>query len=46
MASRGIVTNHMDDMLAPINNRLDDDGDLDASGIDNALGAMSVGKYR
>lgn len=41
-AAKGIVVNHMDDYLRPINNRLDDEDDLDATGLDGALDALTV----
>ena len=43
LAARGIVVNSTDELMVPINNRLDDDEDFeDASGLDAALSVMSV----
>jgi hypothetical protein len=44
MAAKGIIVNHMDDLLVPINNRLEDEDDdgVEASGIENALDALKV----
>lgn len=46
-AKRGIVMNHTDELMVPINNRLEDDEDeegfLDVTGLDGAISALSVG---
>lgn len=41
-AARGIVMNHTDDLFVPINNRLDDDDEVSGTGLDGAMGALSV----
>lgn len=40
-AARGIVMNHTDDLMVPINNRLDED-EIDVSGLDAAVSALST----
>lgn len=42
-ALKGIVMNHTDDLMRPINNRLDDENDISASGLDSAVDALSSG---
>ena len=42
-AAKGIVLNHTDDLMRPINNRLEEDDFEDASGLDGAIGALSMG---
>lgn len=42
-AARGIVMNHSDRLMVPINNRLDDEEDfVHASGLDDALDTLHV----
>ncbi len=41
-AAKGIVVNHMDDLLRPINNRLDDEDEHHATGLDDALDMMNI----
>ena len=41
-AAKGIVLNHTDDLFVKINNRLEED-DVDVSGVDGALDALSMG---
>jgi hypothetical protein len=45
LALKGIVLDHTDDLLVPINNRLPDDDEEEdaATGLDGALGVMSFG---
>ncbi len=40
LASLGMVINHADELLVPINNRLEEDDFEDVSGIDGALDAL------
>lgn len=46
-AAKGIVINHTDELMVPINNRLpddeDEDGFEDISGLENAISALSTG---
>lgn len=34
--------NHTDDLMVPINNRLDDEDTIEATGLDAAVGAMAI----
>jgi hypothetical protein len=38
--AKGLVLNHTDDLMVPINNRLDED-ECDATGLDAAVDALS-----
>lgn len=40
LTSLGMVINHADELLVPINNRLEEDDFEDVSGIDGALDAL------
>lgn len=42
-AARGIIMNHTDDLMVPINNRLEEDDFEDARGLDSALDLLSIG---
>ena len=46
-AAKGIVMNHAEELMVPINNRLDGDEDdlgfQDVSGIDSAMEALATG---
>lgn len=42
-AAKGIVMNHTDDLMIPINNRLEEDDFEGASGLDGAIGVLSMG---
>lgn len=39
-AAKGVVLNHTDDLMVPINNRLDED-DLDGTGLDAAVDVLT-----
>ena len=48
MAAKGIIMNHTDELMIPINNRLEEDEDDDEAfishtGLDNAIEALNVG---
>lgn len=43
LAAQGIVVNHQVDYSVKVNNRLDDDDEINVTGLDSALDAMSMG---
>ena len=47
MAAKGIIMNHADELMIPINNRLEEDEDDDEAfishtGLDNAIDALNI----
>jgi hypothetical protein len=41
-AAKGVVLNHTDELMVPINNHLDED-ELDGTGLDAAVDALTIG---